>query len=322
MKMMVSEIIESDVGTDVKSCFCVKSRFAPRSYANGFMFNVTVADKSGQIDLTYWGGTNLDDVQTVYDSFTEDSVVYVSGKVGDFRGKKIDVNEGLGEIRQANQNEYELDDFVVSTNRNIDEMWNEIIETKDALDNIYLKKLLDDFFADETFVDNFKKIPAAMWIHHSCVGGLLEHTWEVLRYCKAVADVHPSLDKSLLFTGAILHDIGKIKSFTVSLQVKESKTGMLVGHIPIGTEMVCNKISNQPDFPPILKDKIIHMILSHHGKMEYGAGIEPKLPEAATLFEADMMGSKITQYIRAKKDATADGFKSQWNKYIGSIFLE
>lgn len=136
----------------------------------------------------------------VYDSFTEDSVVYVSGKVGEFRGKKIDVNEGFGEIRQANPDEYELDDFIVSTNLNVDEMWTEIIETKDTLDNIHLKKLLDDFFDDTTFVDNFKKIPAAMRIHHSCVGGLLEHTWEVLRYCKAVAEVHPSLDKSLLFT--------------------------------------------------------------------------------------------------------------------------
>lgn len=106
------------------------------------------------------------------------------------------------------------------------------------------------------------------------------------------------------------------------MQVKQSKMGMLVGHIPIGTEMIRNKISNQPDFPALLKDKMIHMILSHHGKLEYGAVIEPKLPEAAALFQADMMGSKITQYIRAKKDTAADGFQSEWNKYIGSVFLE
>jgi 3'-5' exoribonuclease len=106
------------------------------------------------------------------------------------------------------------------------------------------------------------------------------------------------------------------------MHVKPSKSGILVGHIPIGTEMVRDKISKQPNFPIVLKDKIIHMILSHHGKLEYGAVVEPKLPEAATLHQADMMGSKITQYIRAKKDATTDGFQSGWNKYIGSVFLE
>jgi len=322
MKTLISVIKESDIGTEVKSFFCVKSRYAPRKYANGFMFNIILADKSGEIELTYWGGGNEDAVQQVYDSFNEDVVVYVSGKVGEFRGKKIDVNEGLGEIRQAELDEYELDDFIVSTNQDIDEIWKELIETKDSFDNIHLKKLLEDFFDDDNFVKNFKKAPAAMLIHHSCVGGLLEHTWEVLRYCKAVADVHPSLDKSLLFTGAILHDIGKIKSFKVSMRVKQSKTGMLVGHIPIGTEMIRDKILNQTDFPSILKDKMIHMILSHHGKLEYGAGVEPKLPEAATLFQADMMGSKITQYIRAKKDAKSDSFQSGWNKYIGSVFLE
>lgn len=323
MKAFISEMMELDIGTEVKSYFCVKTRYPPRKYANGFMFNVILADKSGQIELTYWGGTNEEAVQTVYDSFSEDVVVYVSGKFGEFRGKKkIDVNEGFGEIRQAEPDEYELEDFIVSTNQNIDQMWNEIIETKNSLDNTHLKKLLEDFFDDNVFVTNFKKVPAAMRIHHSCVGGLLEHTWEVLRYCKAVADVHPSLDKSLLFTSAILHDIGKLKSFNISMQVKQSKMGMLVGHITIGTEMIHNKISNQTDFPDILKDKMTHMVLSHHGKLEYGAVVEPKLPEAAALFQADMMGSKITQYIRAKKDATADGFQSGWNKYIGSVFLE
>ena len=153
MKTLISVIKESDIGTEVKSFFCVKTRYPPRKYTNGFMFTVILADKSGEIELKYWGGGNEDAVQEVYDSFNEDVVVYVSGKVGDFRGKEIDINEGFGEIRQAEADEYELNDFIVSTNQDINEMWNELIETKNSFDNIYLKKLLDDFFNDDNFAN-------------------------------------------------------------------------------------------------------------------------------------------------------------------------
>jgi len=322
MKTLISEIRELDIGTQVNSCFCVKYRKPPRVYAKGFRFDVGLADKSGEMELTYWGGQDEEAVQAIYDSFNMDDIVYVSGIVGEFRGKKIDVNEGTGEIRQANPEEYGLDDFIVTTNQDIEEMWSEITETKESLDNTHLKSLLDTFFSDNVFVNNFKKAPAGISIHHACVGGLLEHTWEVLRYCEAAASVHPSLDKALLFTGAILHDIGKIEEYEVSMSIKQSKRGMLAGHIFIGTELILEKISGLPAFPPLLKDKLIHMVLSHSGKQEYGAGQEPKLPEAAALYYADEMGAKITQYIRAKKDAATDDFRSPWNKRIGSVFLE
>ena len=322
MKSLISEIKELDNGTQVNSCFCVKYKHPSREYANGFMFNIGLADKSGEIELTYWGGRDKEAVQAIYDSFNADDIVYVSGTVGEFRGKKIDINEGKGEIRQANPKEYELDDFIVTTNQDIEEMWRKITETKESLDNPHLKSLLDAFFSDNVFVENFKKAPAAMYIHHACVGGLLEHTWEVLRYCEAAVSVHPSLDKALLFTGAILHDVGKIREFEVSMSIKQSKKGMLVGHTFLGTELILEKISGILDFPPLLKDKLIHMILSHHGKQEYGTSQKPKLPEAAALHYADEMGAKITQYIRAKKDAVTEDFRSPWNRRIGSVFLE
>jgi 3'-5' exoribonuclease len=320
---LISEIREFDNGTQVKSCFCVKYRRPLRKYAiDHFRFDVGLADKSGEIELTYWGGQDEETVKAIYDSFKADDIVYVSGKIGEFHGKRIDVNEGRGEIRQANPREYVLDDFIVRTNQDIEELWSKIIETKESLDNPHLKNLLNAFFSDKGFVRDFKKAPAAITIHHACLGGLLEHTWEVLRYCEAVASVHPSLDKSLLFTGAILHDIGKIEEYKISMSIKQSKKGMLVGHTYIGTELILKKISELPDFPPLLKNKLIHMILSHSGKEEYGAGQEPKLPEAAALHYADEMGAKITQYIRAKKDAVTDDFRSPWNRRIGSVFLE
>jgi 3'-5' exoribonuclease len=321
-KTLISEIRELNEWANVSSCFCVKYRMPVRPYKNGFRFDVALADKSGEMELTYWGERNEKAVQAIYDSFVTGDIVYVSGTIGEYQGeKKICVNKG-GEIRRANRGEYTLDDFIVRTNRNIEGMWSEIAETKDSLQNSHLKNLLNAFFIDKTFVRGFKRAPAAIIIHHACVGGLLEHTWEVLKYCKAAASVHPSLDKSLLFTGAILHDVGKIQEYNVSMTIRQSKKGFLLGHTFIGTELVLKKISEIPDFPPFLKDKLIHMILSHSGKEEYGAGQEPKLPEAAALHYADEMGAKITQYIRAKKDAATDDFKSPWNKRIGSVFLK
>lgn len=261
-------------------------------------------------------------MKEVYDSFSIDDVVWVSGLVDVYRNQKtLNINEGNGEIRLATSNEYQLDDFFHKTNQNIEEMWNKIVETQDSFANPHLKGLLDAFFEDAAFVEEFKKIPAAMYIHHACVGGLLEHTWEVLRCCEAIADIHPSLDRDLLFTGAILHDIGKMKEYTVGIRVKQSRKGMLLGHIFIGAEVVLEKISELTSFPPILKHKVIHMILSHHGKTEYGAFQEPMIPEAAALHYADLLGSKVSQYIRTKKDAVTDDFRT-YNKRLGPIFLE
>lgn len=323
MKTLISEIRELDRAAQIRSYFSVRYKKPPREYVNGFRFDVGLADKSGEMDLTYWGGRDAEAVQATYDSFSGDDVIYVFGTVGEYREKKtIDVNEGRGEIRQANTEEYTLDDFLVTTNQSIEEMWRKIVEIKESIDNPHLKSLLDAFFGDSTFVEGFKKAPAAISIHHACIGGLLEHTWEVLRYCEAVADVHSSLDKALLFTAAILHDVGKIEEYDVSTIIKQSKKGMLVGHSYIGNELVLEKISGLPNFPPLLKDKLIHMILSHMGTKEYGAGQEPKLPEAAALHYADEMGAKITQYIRAKKDTVTDDFRTPRFRRIGSIFLE
>jgi len=323
MKLLCIKIRATDRGSQVDSCFSVKYKRPPREYKNGFRFDVGLADKSGEIELTYWGGNNKATVKSLYDSFGVDDIVYVSGFVDEYRNtKRISVNEEGGEIRLANSDEYQFSDFLSTTNQDVEKMWDEIIRTKDSFVDPHLKGLLDAFFRDDIFVEEFKKAPAAMYIHHACIGGLIEHTWEVLRYCKTAADIHRSLDRELLLAGAILHDIGKIKEFNVSSNIKQSKQGMLLGHTFIGTELILDKISELSDFPQLLRNKLIHMILSHHGRSEYGAGQEPKFPEAAALHYADEMGSKVTQYIRAKKDAVTDDFRSPWNKRIGSVFLE
>jgi len=322
MKKLCEEIKQSEDGTPVSSFFWVKHRRIPRKYKKGYMFDIVVTDKSGEIDLTYWGGDDLEAVQSVFDSFAKGNVVYVSGTVGTWGDqKKIDVGEDSGEIRLANEDEYVLDDFICKTNQDIESLWGYITETKESINNPHLKDLLNAFFDDEEFVEKFKTIPAAVRYHHACIGGLLEHTWEVLEYCKKTVEIHPSLDKDLLFAGAILHDIGKIRENEVSLGINQTREGMLLGHIYIGAEWVKDKISTISEFPPLLSDKLIHIILSHHGKQEYGAFLTPQFPEAATVSCADDIGSKVSQYIRAKKDKDTDDFR-RYVRPLRWIFLE
>ncbi len=311
----------------VESVFSVKYKHKPKDYNNkeGQWFRVGLADKTGEIDLYYWGGPDKEKTKKIYESFDVEDILYVRGYVKeDSRRKKlkINVNEDSGILRKAKEDEYELSYFLYETNQDIDKMFNYLTSYIEKIENEFLKKLLDHFFQDEKFVKKLKNSPAAMYMHHGCVGGLLEHTWGVLKICNTINKIHPSLDKDLLITGAILHDIGKIKEFKTTSNIKITEEGMLMSHVFLGTEMVSKVIDKIPEFPKNLKNKIKHIILSHHGELEYGALKRPQFPEAATIYYADLTDSQITQYIRIKKDTkdNTEDFRT-YSKYLGEIYL-
>lgn len=307
-------------GSRVSSIFSVKYKHPPRGYRNGFMFTVGLADMSGEIEATYWGGSNPNTVHEVYDSFKEDDVISVSGIVGTFKERlKIDVDPDSGGMAPAE--EYDADWFVARSTRDVDELLLTILKTAESMENIHLQELLRSFFKDADFVEKIKKAPAAMYIHHACIGGLLEHTLNVLNICEGVWDIYPSMDRDLLLSGAILHDIGKIQEFKVTTNIKISEEGMLLGHISVGLEMLQHRIRELEGFPEELAMKLSHIILSHHGKGEYGSPREPQFPEAAVVHYADEMDAKIFQYIRIKEDADTEDFHV-YSKRLGQIYLK
>ncbi len=310
----------------VESVFSVKYKHLPRDYNNkeGSWFRIGLADKTGEIDLYYWGGTDKEETKRIYDSFEIDDVIYVKGFVKSDIGKKlkINVNEGKGELRKAKQDEYKLSRFLFETNQDINEMFDYISLNIEKIQNSFIKKLLFHFFKDDEFTDKFKESPAAMYMHHGCIGGLLEHTWGVVKICETTMEIHPSLNRDLLIAGAILHDIGKINEFKTTSNIKITEEGMLVSHVFIGAEMVSKAIDKIKEFPKNLKNKILHMMLSHHGELEYGALKRPQFPEAAAIYYADLMDSQVTQYIRIKKDTKdkTEDFRT-YSKYLGEIYL-
>lgn len=303
----------------VHSKFAVKYKRPLRDYAKGYWFTVGLSDRTGEIDLTYWGGHDQMRVQKVWDSFEEGDVVLVDGFVSEYKQKKkIDVNEGKGEIVRTT--EFRIEDFVAECKRDADEMFGLVMKEVDSVKDPLMKKLLMSFFGDSEFVSKFKKSPAAMYMHHAYLGGLLEHSLHVMQLCLAMHAIYPQLDRDLLVTGALLHDVGKVREFEVGTSIQVSEEGMLRGHVVVGEELVVNKM-NALDFPEVLKLKIAHILLSHHGKGEYGAPKEPQFAEAATVNFADVMDSQVDQYIKIKETTDSKDFRI-YTKRLGELYLK
>lgn len=232
--MLCKDIKKCVDGTEISSCLILKSRRAISPYAYGFMFSALLSDITGDIALVYFGGPDLDQVRAIYNSFSIGDPVFVRGTFGIYvktGQKQIVIDTKQGEIRLAENDEIDISKFIPETNQDIDAMFTYIVGLINSIEDVHLKELLQKFVGDTEFVKNFKTLPGARLYHHSCKGGLLEHVWEMLQYCEKAIEIHPSLNKDLVISGAILHDIGKIKENEISLSIKETREGMLLGHI-------------------------------------------------------------------------------------------
>jgi 3'-5' exoribonuclease len=163
-----------------------------------------------------------------------------------------------------------------------------------------LRALLERFFSDDDFSASFKEAPAAMKHHHSYLGGLLEHTLNVVKLCDMISNNYSNLNRDLLLTGAILHDIGKIKAYSAKTSINMTDTGKFLGHITLGSTMVADKLKGMDSFPEVLKMKLNHLLISHHGNTESGFDRPKslKIPEAAALFYADLYDAKVKEYLQ------------------------
>ncbi|MDD1773277.1 MAG: HD domain-containing protein [Methanomassiliicoccales archaeon] len=310
------------LGDEVDDVFSVKYKKPPRKYANGFMFEVRVADRTGDITVKFWGPADEAAVRRIYDTFKDGDVIRVKGQASTYRDVlEISVNvESGGLVMPVQVSEYRYDDFVGSSKRDPDQMMSQLNSFVGKIENPHLQRLLQSFFSDEEFVEKFKRAPASISIHANWIGGLLEHTLNVVNLCDFLTNMYPKLDKDLLLAGAMLHDIGKVIEYTVTTNIDESTDGMLRGHIVAGAEMITRACDNIQDFPENLKLKMAHMILSHHGKPEHGSPKRPQFPEAAVVNLADDMDAQIEQYVRVKEEAQTD---DQWtySKRLGLIYL-
>lgn len=248
--------------------------------------NVILQDKTGTLDAKIWEP----DSQGIED-FDALDYIAVMGDITSFQGA-LQLN--VKRVRKAHEGEYDSADYLPVSSRDVDEMYNELKGYIKTIINPYLQKLLSGFFLeDEEFEKRFKFHSAAKTVHHGFVGGLLEHTLGVTGLCEAFCKQYPILNRDLLITAAIFHDIGKLEELSTFPQNDYTDEGQLLGHIMIGAEWVGEHIRTIPGFPRMLANELKHCILAHHGELEYGSPKKPALIEAVALNFADNVDAKM-----------------------------
>ena len=214
--------------------------------------------------------------------------------MGDITSFQGNLQLSIKRVRKVQEGEYDPKDYLPVSEKNIDEMYEELCGIIRSVNNPYYKKLLSSFFLeDKEFEKRFKFHSAAKTVHHGFVGGLLEHTLSVTKHCDYFAAYYPMLNRDLILTAAIFHDIGKLEELSVFPENDYTDEGQLLGHIMIGAEMVGERIRTIEGFPVRMANELKHCILAHHGELEYGSPKKPALAEALALSFADNVDAKM-----------------------------
>jgi 3'-5' exoribonuclease len=298
----IENLREGDV---VNELFAVKIKNPPRPYKKGTWFSIIATDKTGEIDVKFWGGENKDRVKRLYDSFKTGDVIQIRlGHVEIWEDKpQISISESTGGLRRCNPNEYYISDFISSLEKEeIKELFDVVKKEIKNIKNEQLKDLLNLFFSDNDFVKEFMSSPSAMTHHHNYVGGNLQHSVGVIRLCKKICEMYPGINKDLVVAGAILHDIGKLKEYKTTAAIDKTDQGNFIGHIVIGDRWIREKIAELrkkgKDFDKELETHLSHIILSHHGKYEFGSPRLPKTIEACVIHQADNTDAQVKNFIQ------------------------
>jgi 3'-5' exoribonuclease len=299
----------------VQGVFLVQHKEIRQKKTGEPYLSLTLADRTGDLDAKMW-----DNVPEVMETFERDCFLKVKGMVQLFQNKP---QLTIYRLQLHAESEIDIADFLPASKRDRDEMFAELLGWMASIANPHLKALLETIFADETVALAYRTAPAAKSIHHGWIGGLIEHVLSVCQLAKVTAAHYPDIDFDLLLTGVILHDIGKIYELTYSRSLGYSTAGQLIGHINIGVRMVEDALRKLPQFPPLLRDLVEHMILSHHGSLEFGSPRVPMFLEAMLLHQIDNLDSKM-EAMRAHvaKDRQATGVWTGYNPALERIVLK
>jgi 3'-5' exoribonuclease len=271
--------------------------------------SVTLADRTGELDAKMW-----DNAHEFLTAFERDDFVRVKGLMQIFQNRP---QLTLHKIQSVIDSEVDFADYFPASTRDRDEMFQELGSFVAAMTNPHLKALLEAVFADEALALAYRTAPAAKTVHHAWLGGLIEHVLSLCHLAKFTAAHYQDIDFDLLLAGVMLHDIGKTRELNYTRGFSYSTEGQLLGHIVIGMAMVDEKLRQVPDFPAPLRDLLMHMILSHHGELEFGSPKVPMFPEALLLHHLDNLDSKM-ECVRGlvERDRLIEGV---WTGYSSAL---
>jgi 3'-5' exoribonuclease len=270
---------------------------------------LNLIDKTGGLDAKMW-----DNAAPVVDTFERDDFIRVRGLVQIFQNRpQLTVHR----LKRVEDHEVDLADFLPASKRDPAEMFRELAGIVGAIGNPYLRALLAAFFADDEIARLYRTAPAAKAVHHAYIGGLIEHVLSMAQLARMTAAHYSNIDLDLLLAGVILHDVGKIRELCYDRTFGYTTEGQLLGHIYIAMRMLSEKIRAVPGFPPKLRMLLEHMILSHHGALEFGSPKVPLFAEALLLHLIDNMDSKM-ETLRHGLDGD-DRVEGEWTGYISPL---
>lgn len=283
-------------GMRISEIYLCKSKQISLTKAGKEYGSLVLQDKTGTVDAKIW-----DLSSPGVSSFEAMDYICVDADVTVFMGSN---QLNVKRVRKADEGEYVPANYLPVSSKDIGKMYQELLGIVASLKNPYLKKLAESYFVeDPAFAKAFQFHSAAKSVHHGFVGGLLEHTLSVAKLCDYFAAAYPMLNRDLLLTAAIFHDVGKTKELSTFPENDYTDDGQLLGHIIIGTEMISNSIRVIPGFPDRLAAELKHCILAHHGELEYGSPKKPAILEALALNFADNADAKMETMIEALNSA-------------------
>jgi 3'-5' exoribonuclease len=295
-------------GSEVVEFFVLRKKEI-KEYDGQRFLKLELGDKTGRIDGVVW-----DNPEEIYGQAQVGEIVKVKGWVTTYRdASQVKVER----LRRAGKNEAELSDFLPSSEKAPEILLEEFKKVASSIRDQYLSRLFDLLFADSQLTEMLKAAPGGKLWHHAYVGGLLEHTLNVVQICEKAAEMYPLVNRDLLIAGALLHDLGKVKSYSAAGFFDYTDEGRLVGHIVSGEELVAGKIAEIPDFPSELALQLKHLILSHQGQLEFASPVVPQTVEAIILYYADDMDAKANAFGHIIK--TQRGKGKRWSDWVHLI---
>jgi 3'-5' exoribonuclease len=308
----VSELEANKIATGV---FLVQSKEIRQKKTGEPYLSLLLGDRTGDIDAKMW-----DNVAEVMDTFDRDDFVKVKGLLQIYNNR---LQFTIHKMRRMDEAEVDFADFFPASTRDPQEMLAELRQIVASICNPHLRALLESFVLDEELAQRFAKAPAAKFIHHAYFGGLIEHVLSLCRLCRLTAQHYKDIDVDLMLAGAILHDIGKIDELSYNRSFGYTSEGQLIGHIVIAIRMIEERIARLPGFPAELRALVEHLVLSHHGTLEFGSPKVPLFPEALLLHYLDDLDAKMEcMRVTLEQDRQVEGLFTGYSNQLERVVLK
>jgi 3'-5' exoribonuclease len=311
-KVIMKDLFVADLQANqpIATTFLVKSKDVKSKKSGEPYLALILGDRSGELEAKMW-----DNVEEVEPTFDRDDFIKVKGLVQIFRNRP---QLTIHKLRPCRDGEVDFADYFPKTTKDVEVMFEELLGIVDAIETQPLRELLMSLLLDEEFAAQFKQAPAAKSLHHAWLGGLLEHTLSLCKLCRLVVQNYEGINLDLLLTGAVVHDIGKIRELAYTRSFSYTDEGQLLGHMILELEIVNEKIAQIEDFPRDLKVLVQHLIISHHGEYEFGSPKLPMFPEALLLHCLDNLDSKVeAMRMILRTDPNVEGNWTSHNTMFG-----